>query len=143
MSEKKKYLTYRGACMTWECDSNRHMNVMYFVNKFENAGRNFTNELGLFPDGLDDKKGLVVVEMYIQYHQEVLEDDVLYVESCLLDIGNSSYRVLHEMYNGRTKQKVSEMNLVSVLFNKETRKAMPLTGDMKARMKTMLSSKEN
>ena len=124
--------------MTWECDSNRHMNVMYYVDKFEHAGRNFTHELGILDEGFNPKLGLVVVEMYIQYHKEVFEDDLLFVETSLLNIGNSSYRILHEMYNGRTKVKVSEMNLVSVLFNKETRKATPLSGEMKASMKELL-----
>ena len=42
----KKIETYRGAAMTWECDSNGHMNVMYYVDKFEYASRNFNLHLG-------------------------------------------------------------------------------------------------
>ena len=38
---KEKILTYKGAVMTWECDSNGNMNVMYYINEFEHAGRNF------------------------------------------------------------------------------------------------------
>ena len=30
-------LTYKGAVLTNECDSNKHMNVMYYINKFELA----------------------------------------------------------------------------------------------------------
>lgn len=42
--------------MTWECDSNGHMNVMYYINKFEHAGRNFDLEMGLLENVDKDKK---------------------------------------------------------------------------------------
>ena len=80
----KKVLTYKGAVMTWECDSNRHMNVMYYINKFEHAGRNFDIELGLFKDGLSEEKGIVVLEQNIKYLKEVFEDDLLDTEGKIL-----------------------------------------------------------
>lgn len=120
----KKILTYKGAVMTWECDSNGHMNVMYYINKFENGGRNFGLEMGLTDLGRNDKLGIVVLEQTIRYFKEVFEDDLLYIESTLLDIGNKSFKILHEMYNGHTKELVSNMNVVLVLFDKINRKAL-------------------
>ena len=55
----KKYLTYKGAVMTWECDSNRHMNVMYYINKFENAGRNMSVEMEI-EELMNEEVGFVV-----------------------------------------------------------------------------------
>lgn len=121
----KKVLTYKGAVMTWECDSNGHMNVMYYVNKFENAGRNFDLNLGLMNEVQRDNTGIVVLEQNIKYHQEVFEDDLIYIESSLLDVGNKAFTVFHEMYNGRTKNLVSTMQVTLVLFNKIERKALP------------------
>ena len=72
----KKILTYKGAVMTWECDSNQHMNVMYYINKFENAGRNFGLNLGL-QKLMSKEVGSVVVEQNIKYIKEVFEDDLL------------------------------------------------------------------
>lgn len=132
----KKFLTYKGACMTWECDSNRHMNVMYYINKFEHAGHNTELELGLFDDDRDGSKGIVVVEQKINYYKEVLEDDLIYVESTLLDIGNKAFTILHEMYNGKTKELLSTMNAVLVLFDKINRKSLPFPED---RRKVLLS----
>lgn len=119
----KPTLTYKGAVMTWECDSNGHMNVMYYINKYENAGRNFDLDLGL-TDLLHDKKdtvGMVVVEQKIQYLKEAFEDDILYVMSELLAVGNKSITMEHKMYNGRTNEHIGTMNLVCVLFDKENR----------------------
>ena len=61
-------LTYKGAVMSWEWDSNGHMNVMYYINKYENAGRNFDLDHG-FTTLLSEEKetvGMVVVEHNIQ-----------------------------------------------------------------------------
>ena len=111
--------------MTWECDSNRHMNVMYYINKFEYAGRSFDLELGLLKSGLDETIGIVVIEQKINYLKEVFEDDLIHIESTLLDIGNKAFKVLHEMYNSRTNQLVCTMHGVLTLFDKKTRKALP------------------
>ena len=120
-----KLTTYIGAVMTWECDSNRHMNVMYYINKFEHAGRNFDIELGLFTEANREEVGLVVLEQNIKYHQEVFEDDLIYIESSLLSIGNKAFTLLHEMYNRKTKNLVSTMKVTLVLFDKINRKALP------------------
>lgn len=121
----KKVLTYKGAVMTWECDSNRHQNVMYYINKFENAGRNFNPSLGLTDYIRHEKIGMVVVEQRIKYLKETFEDDLLYIESSLLAIGNKSFTILHEMKNGVTDELVSTMNVVLVLFDKVNRKGVP------------------
>lgn len=121
----KKKLTYKGAVMTWECDSNRHLNVMYYVNKFEHATRHFNVELGLFVEGTAEEIGIVVLEQQIKYFREVFEDDLLYIESSLEDIGNKAFTIFHEMYNTRTKLLVSNMKVVLTLFDKIERKALP------------------
>ena len=135
----KKILTYKGAVMTWECDSNQHMNVMYYVNKFENAGRNFGLNLGMHKL-MSKEVGSVVVEQNIKYLKEVFEDDLLYVESTLLGIGTKSMSILHEMYNGMSEEKVAEMKLVLVLFDKINRKAIPFPKEMKTELVKHLSS---
>lgn len=130
----KKILTYKGAVMTWETDSNRHMNVMYYVNKFEHAGRNFNLDLGLQEIREHGKVGIVVLEQKLNYHREVFEDDLLYVESSLVDIGNKAYTLFHEMYNGTTKELVSTMRVVLTLFDQVDRKAIVFPIALKERL---------
>lgn len=127
----KKILTYKGAVMTWECDSNGHMNVMYYINKFEHGGRNFGLEMGLTDLGRNDELGIVVVEQTIKYLKEVFEDELLFIESSLLAVGNKTFTILHEMYNTKNKELVSTMNVILVLFDKINRKALPIPTDIK------------
>ena len=115
--------------MTWECDSNRHMNVMYYINKFEHAGRNFNAEVILSDINKDSSMGIVVLEQQIKYFREVFEDDLLYIESTLLEIGNKAFKQFHEMYNSKTKELVSTMYTVMVLFDKVNRKSLPFPSE--------------
>lgn len=125
-------LTYKGAVMTWECDSNGHMNVMYYINKFENAGRHFNLVMGLAehlrhaPD-----TGIVVLEQTIKYIKEVFEDDLLHIESELINIGNKAFTLHHEMYNSLNNELVSTMTLAVVLFDKKERKALVFPPSLK------------
>jgi len=139
MATLNKALTYKGAAMTWECDSNRHMNVMYYINKFENAGRNFDLEMGLAEImGNDPNTGIVVLEQQIRYLKEVFEDDLLYIESSLIDIGNKAFTIFHEMYNAKTKEKTSTMKAVVVLFDKVNRKALPFPEALKRELQSKI-----
>ena len=132
----KPTLTYKGAVMTWECDSNGHMNVMYYINKYENAGRNFDLDLGLTTLLHDQKEtiGIVVVEQTIQYLKEAFEDDILYVMSELKGIGNKSITISHNMYNGRTDEHIGTMNLVCVLFDKVNRVGLVIPTEIKEQL---------
>jgi acyl-CoA thioester hydrolase len=134
----KKFLTYKGAVMTWECDSNGHMNVMYYINKFENAGRNLSLEMGT-SKMMSKEMGFVVVEQTIKYLKEVFEDDLLYVESSLVSFSNKALIMQHEMYNGLTKELVSTMDVVGVLFDKINRKAIPIPEESKEALKELIA----
>lgn len=135
----KKFLTYKGAVMTWECDSNQHMNVMYYVNKFENAGRNMSMEIGV-SDLMNDKIGFVVLEQKIQYLKEVFEDDLVYVESQLNHFSNKAMSMRHEMFNGQTKELVASMDIVGVLFDKVERKSLPIPDHIKPHLENILTN---
>jgi len=123
--------------MTWECDSNGHMNVMYYINKFENAGRNLSLEMGVSKI-MSKEIGFVVVEQTIKYLREVFEDDLLFVESSLVNFSNKAMVMRHEMFNGITKELVSTMDVVGVLFNKTNRKAIPIPKDRIDILKKMI-----
>ena len=142
MSEIKDVLTYKGAVMTWECDSNQHMNVMYYVNKYENAGRNFNIELDLINTERNGKIGIVVVEQQIRYFKEAFEDDLISIKSSLLGVGNKSFTVLHKMYNTRSGDLLGTMKVVLVMFDKVNRKGLLLPKQRKGELLELLEMEQ-
>lgn len=118
---------YKGAVMTWECDSNRHMNVMYYINKFEHAGRNLSLEFGLGKTYMQEKKiGIAVVEQNILYKREVFEDDLIHIYSNPIEYTDKVFTVFHEMIQANTNTLAATMQVKLVSFDLVQRKAISL-----------------
>ncbi len=80
-------MTYKGTVYPWHCDEMGHMNVMWYVGKFDEGTRHFFHALGLTPQFLrENKRGMAAVEQNIQYKRELLAGDIVTVHSVLLEI---------------------------------------------------------
>lgn len=133
MSNKVK--SYRGAVQSWECDSNGHMNVMYYVNKFELGGRNMGEELGLSLTLLKTNNwGVAVVKQEINYVHEAFEDDLIYIESSLIHTSNKTFVILHEMKRVDNDEHIATMEATAVILDKGTRKAVAIPEEIKKGM---------
>jgi len=132
MDTVDKICTYKGAVQTFECDSNRHMNVMYYINKFELGGRNMSMELGIHKSFLESQNlGVAVVEQQILYKREVFEDDIIHIYSYPKECTNKVFTVFHELYNVEQNQQSATMLAKLVLFNMKTRKAITIPDDIR------------
>ncbi len=137
--KNKKINTYRGAALSWECDDTGQMNVMYYVNKFELAGRYLNSCLGIGREMLKQENlGVTVVRQEINYHQEVLSGMLLYVNSSILEVGNRSYISYHEMRNAETNQLVSSVKTTVVIFDARTKKAVYVPDFVRLRIEELL-----
>ena len=137
-------LTYRGAVMTWECDSNGHMNIMYFINKYENGGRNLFVQVGMHLDYMTKHNyGVAVIEQQVKYLQEALEDDVLYIESQIEGYSNKVITVYHEMKNGHSHETISTAVIKLVLLDKIKRKAVVIPDEIREKMDVFIQKMKN
>ena len=61
-AQTEPLLTYRGAVYPWHCDHVGHMNVMWYVGKFDEATWNLFGLLGLTPQFLRESgRGMAAV----------------------------------------------------------------------------------
>ncbi|MEL6670751.1 MAG: thioesterase family protein [Bacteroidota bacterium] len=140
-SSPKHFITYLGAVQTWQCDSNRHMNVMYYVNKYELAGRQMISRLGFTQEVLQAHQwGIVVVKQEIDYHKEAFEDTLLRIESCLVKIGVSSFTIQHDMRKVETGERVGKALITMAAIDLTMRKAVRLKASIKQQMEKILVS---
>lgn len=134
-------LTYRGTVYPWQCDHMGHMNVMWYVGKFDEATWQFFNALGLAPCLLrDSSRGMAAVDQHITYLRELHAGDVVTVRSALLEVKEKSIRFVHEMTNDESHEVVARTTLKGVHLNTRTRKSCPFPEDILARAAAMLSS---
>jgi acyl-CoA thioester hydrolase len=136
-------VTYRGAVYPWHCDHVGHMNVMWYVGKFDEATWNFFAGLGLTPAYLRDAgRGMAAVQQNITYRRELLAGDVVEVSTSLREIGNRSIRFVHEMRDAVTGEVAAVCELTGVHLDRQARKSVAFTDAIRDRAAACLDATE-
>ena len=116
--------TYRGTVYPWHCDHVGHMNVMWYVGKFDEATWQFFNMLSLTPSFLrTQKRGMAAVDQHISYLQELHAGDVVAVQTTLIEVKEKSIRFVHEMSNEESHEIVARTTLKAVHMDTQLRKS--------------------
>ena len=135
------FLTYRGTVYPWHCDQVGHMNVMWYVGKFDEATWQFFNLLGLTPSFLrSSRRGMAAVEQHLSYLQEVRAGDIVSVHSALIEIKEKSLRFRHEMRLDETRTVAARTTLTGVHIDTEARKSCPFPAAVVERASAMLQA---
>jgi acyl-CoA thioester hydrolase len=118
--------TYRGTVYPWQCDHVGHMNIMWYVGKFDEANWNLFACLGLTPSYLRSSgRGMAAVQQNISYKRELLAGDIVDIRSHLLEIHDKSIRFRHDMTNAETGEMAATCEITGVHMDRELRKSVP------------------
>lgn len=133
--------TYKGCVYPWHCDHMGHMNIMWYVGKFDEANWNFFAAMGVTPDYIRaENRGMAAVQQNITYKQEALPGDLIEVRSRLVELNTKSLRLIHEMRNGTSDEVVALCELTCVHLDRSRRKATAFPEEIQAKMRSMLTS---
>lgn len=118
-------VTYRGTVYPWHCDHVGHMNVMWYVGKFDEATWCFLADLGLTPTVLRDQdRAMAAVKQEITYARELIAGDIVLVRTRLLEIRERVIRFQHEMFNAETGDVAATTELTAVHMDTRARRAV-------------------
>ena len=124
--------TYRGTVYPWHCDHIGHMNIMWYVGKFDEANWNLFARLGLTPSYLRHSgRGMAAVEQNVTYKRELLAGDIVEITSAVLEVRDKAIRFRHEMRNGETGDIAAICVFTGVHMDRRARKAVPFTADIR------------
>jgi acyl-CoA thioester hydrolase len=127
-------VTYRGTVYPSQCDHMGHMNVMWYVGKFDEASWQLLATVGLTPSRLrTEGRGLATVEQRIAYNRELHAGDVVTVHSAVLEIGEKSIRIAHEMRNDDTGSVAASTTIVALHMDMASRTVCSLPADVRER----------
>jgi len=119
--------TYRGVVYPWQCDHMGHLNVMWYVGKFDEATWNLFCAVGLTPSYLRERnRGMAAVQQNIGYRRELNAGDVVFVRSAVLEARSRVLRFVHEMRNAETDEIAAVCELTGVHIDATARRASPL-----------------
>ncbi len=117
-------LTYRGTVYPWHCDHVGHMNVMWYVGKFDEATWHLFNRIGLTPTYLkDNRRGMAAVDQQISYLRELHAGAVVSIYSSVVEIVEKRITFSHEMRNDETGEVAARTTLKAVHLDAELRKS--------------------
>src|ERR1700751_375795 len=117
--------TYRGTVYPWHCDHIGHMNIMWYVGKFDEANWNLFARLGLTPSYLRESgPGRAAGQQNLSYKRELWAGDIVEGTSRLLEIRDKSIRFLHEMRNAETGEIAATCEITSVHMDREAHKSI-------------------
>ncbi len=118
--------TYRGTVYPWQCDHVAHMNVMWYVGKFDEATWNLFAEAGITPTYLrKHARGMAAVQQNITYKRELHAGDVVMVRSVVLEVREKVVRFQHEMINLESSEVAATTEITAVHMDTNHRKSCP------------------
>jgi acyl-CoA thioester hydrolase len=131
--------TYRGAVYPWHCDHMGHMNVMWYVGKFDEATWNLFAVMGVTATFLkDNQRGMAAVQQNITYRRELLAGDTVLVRSAFLEVRDKVAKFVHEMCNAQTGEVAAICVLTGVSIDALTRKSCPFPQELVARAQALV-----
>lgn len=133
-------VTYRGTVYPWHCDHMGHMNVMWYVGKFDEATWNLFSRIGITPDYLrNGDRGMVAVDQRISYLREVVAGDVVLVRSTLLEARSKVIHFCHQMENAASGEKVAATVLTAVHLDTKARRSHPMPEELISRAAALVN----
>ena len=119
-----------------------HMNVQFYVAKFDEAIWNFFSHLELTPAYLrENKRGMVALEQHLKYYKEVLAGDNIYIQSEIIEIKEKIIRLKNIMFNLDSREMVSETEITGLHIDTERRKGIPFPEFVKENVYKLTNNK--
>jgi acyl-CoA thioester hydrolase len=131
--------TYRGAIYPWHCDQMGHMNVMWYVGKFDEATWNLFATMGVTIAFLkENRRGMAAVQQNITYKRELYAGETVVVRSAFLEVRDKLAKFVHEMRNAVTDELAAICVLTGVHIDAQTRKSCPFPNDIVQRGRSLV-----
>jgi len=117
-------VTHRGTIYPWHCDHMGHMNVMWYVGKFDEATWHLLASAGLTGKRMREEGiAMVAVEQRIEYKRELLAGDLITIRSWFQEVREKALLFVHEMANEETGKIAARTFLIGVCLDAKTRKS--------------------
>jgi len=117
-----------------------HMNVMWYVGKFDEATWNLLELVGLTPSSLRDTgRCMVAVKQETAYKKELLAGDTITIRSGILEVREKVIRFFHEMTHNESGQISAVTVLTGVQIDAKTRNSCPMREDVLERARAFVT----
>lgn len=136
----KTISTYRGSVYPWQCDQMGHMNVMYYVGKFDEATWNLLAVIGMTASYMrESNAGAAGVQQNISYKRELFPGDVVEIRSRVVSIAERKIVFVHEIRDTERDEVCAICELTAVHIDRRARRASPFPPEVRSRAAELIS----
>jgi acyl-CoA thioester hydrolase len=136
-------LTYRGTIYPWHCDHVGHMNVMWYVGKFDEATWQLFNSIRLTPTHLRTAhRGMAAVDQHISYIKELHAGTTISINSAVRAVHAKRIEFVHEMRNDDTGEIAARTKIIGVYLDTQARKSCHFPDEVIAAANALIASPE-
>jgi acyl-CoA thioester hydrolase len=126
-------LTYRGTVFPWHCDHMGHMNVMWYVGKFDEATWHLFASIGITRAYMRETGSVFgAVQQNITYMRELLAGDIIEARSRVLEMREKVIRFEHVMINSNSGETCARCEQTTVHIDAKARKAAAFPAAIRA-----------
>jgi acyl-CoA thioester hydrolase len=130
---------YRGVVYPRHLDHMDHMNVQYYVEKFDEGVWHVFAAIGLTPTYMrEQNRGMAAVEMNIRYLAELHAGDLIAVRAGIVKVGEKSLHVVQRMRNAETGETAAEWRAVAVHLDRKARRGILFPPEVAERARAMI-----
>ena len=126
-------LVQKSVAHPWMCDVLGHMTTRHYVAMFDDAAYHMLYEVFGWTGSSDDANKIAWADVNhtIDYKAEVSAGDILEIEAKLTKIGNKSITMYYEMKNLGKNEVAASLQVISVLFDLESRESVEISEELK------------
>lgn len=133
--------TFRGVAHPWLCDAFGHLNTRNYVAMFDDASFHFFSALGASMIELrEQRRGWADVRAELEFEAEVPLGHLVIVRTGVVRVGRTSLTYRHEMRGADEDRLHASMQTVTVHFDLEARRAVPLPEALRERAQRLLDA---
>ncbi len=122
--------TFRGVAHPWLCDVFGHLNTRHQMAMFDDAGFHFLHAIGPAAEAMRaSRTGWADVRIEVDLVDEVPLGGLVVIRSELIKLGRTSITYRHSMHSADDDRVHSRVQMITVHFDLEARKAIALPAE--------------
>jgi acyl-CoA thioesterase FadM len=133
------HVSGRDIVTPWEIDVTGQSALSHYIHRFSASNSQLIALFGMTPAYMREQRvGFSTFEFQLAFTGELRAGDPVLVKGALVQLGNSSMRTLHRLFNARTDTLVATLSQMGVHLDMVARRPTPLPDALRERAKALL-----
>jgi acyl-CoA thioester hydrolase len=130
---------YRGVVHPWLCDAMGHLTTRHYAAMFDDGSYHLLAAAGHTPHHIQKGFGFADVKATFTYKSELRVGDLIVIHGRIVQVGQKSLTAHYAMQNLANGVTAAEMETVTVQFDLNARKAIPLVPEVRKGAEALLA----